>query len=107
MGIICTYPDSRPIRPMDTPSPISLSAGLLEFAAIYMPARDLARKTREEYERDVRGLAEYLESRELVYWDEVELKHLQGFLAQLEKQQLKRPHVTVNPIHSRHFSSIL
>lgn len=74
---------------MDTPSPISLSAGLLEFASIYMPARDLARKTREEYECDVRGLVEYLEGRELVYWDEVELKHLQGYLARLEKQQLK------------------
>ncbi|MFZ1397363.1 MAG: site-specific integrase, partial [Candidatus Promineifilaceae bacterium] len=54
-----------------------------------MPARDLARKTREEYECDVRGLVEYLEGRELVYWDEVELKHLQGYLARLEKQQLK------------------
>lgn len=74
---------------METPSPISLSAGLIEFASVYLPARDLARKTREEYERDVQGLIEYLVSLGLEYWDDVKLKHLRGYLADLEKQKLK------------------
>ena len=71
-----------------TPSPISLNAGLLEFVGVYMPSRDLARKTREEYERDVRGLVEYLQGIGLEYWDEVELKNLQGYLAELDGRKL-------------------
>ena len=72
----------------DSPSPISLSAGLLEFVGVYMPSRDLASKTREEYERDVQGLVDYLEGLGLQYWDEVGLKHLQGYLAELDKRKL-------------------
>ena len=71
-----------------TPAPISLSAGLLEFVGVYMPFRDLAQKTREEYERDVRDLVEYLSSLGLQYWDEVGLKHLQDYLAELDKRKL-------------------
>lgn len=71
-----------------TPTSISLSAGLLEFVGVYMPARDLASKTREEYERDVQGLVDYLSGLGLQYWDEVELKHLQGYLAELDKKKL-------------------
>ena len=68
---------------------MSLQAGLVEFETVYMPARDLASRTRGEYKRDILGLVEFLEARETGYWHEVGLPDLQSYLADLDRQKAK------------------
>lgn len=68
---------------------MSLQAGLVEFETVYMPARDLASRTREEYKRDILGLVEFLEARGIGYWHEVGLSDLQSYLADLDRQKAK------------------
>jgi len=64
---------------------LSLHAGLVEFETVYMPARDLASRTRGEYKRDILGLVEFLEARGIGYWHEVGLPDLQSYLADLDR----------------------
>ena len=59
------------------------------FQTVYMPARNLAQKTRQEYTRDVGAWLTFLETQEVERCDQVQLAHLQGFLAQLDAQGLK------------------
>jgi len=68
---------------------LSLQAGLVEFETVYMPARDLASRTRGEYKRDILGLVEFLEARGTGYWHEVGLPDLQSYLADLDRQKAK------------------
>jgi site-specific recombinase XerD len=68
---------------------LSLQAGLVEFETVYMPARDLASRTRGEYKRDILGLVEFLEARGVGYWHEVGLPDLQSYLADLDRQKAK------------------
>ncbi len=68
---------------------LSLQAGLVEFETVYMPARDLASRTRGEYKRDILGLVEFLEGRGIGYWHEVGLPDLQAYLADLDRQKAK------------------
>jgi site-specific recombinase XerD len=68
---------------------LSLQAGLVEFETVYMPARDLASRTRGEYKRDILGLVEFLEARGVGYWHEVGLPDLQAYLADLDRQKAK------------------
>jgi len=68
---------------------LSLLAGLVEFETVYMPARDLASRTRGEYKRDILGLVEFLETRGIGYWYEVGLPDLQAYLADLDRQKAK------------------
>jgi site-specific recombinase XerD len=68
---------------------LSLQAGLVEFETVYMPARDLASRTRGEYKRDILGLLEFLEARGIAYWHEVGLPDLQAYLADLDRQKAK------------------
>ncbi|HRN86778.1 MAG TPA: tyrosine-type recombinase/integrase [Candidatus Dojkabacteria bacterium] len=68
---------------------LSLLAGLVEFETVYMPARDLASRTRGEYKRDILGLVEFLEGRGTGYWHEVGLPDLQAYLADLDRQKAK------------------
>jgi site-specific recombinase XerD len=68
---------------------LSLQAGLVEFETVYMPARDLASRTRGEYKRDILGLVEFLEARGIGYWHEVGLPDLQSYLADLDRQKAK------------------
>lgn len=68
---------------------MSLLAGLVEFETVYMPARDLASRTRGEYKRDILGLVEFLETRGIGYWYEVGLPDLQAYLADLDRQKAK------------------
>ena len=68
---------------------MSLQAGLVEFETVYMPARDLASRTRGEYKRDILGLVEFLEARGVGYWHEVGLPDLQSYLADLDRQKAK------------------
>ena len=67
----------------------SLQAGLAEFETVYMPARDLAQRTRVEYSRDILGLIQFLEGRGIGYWHEVGLPDLQAYLADLDRQEAK------------------
>ena len=68
---------------------MSLQAGLVEFETVYMPARDLASRTRGEYKRDILGLVEFLKARGVGYWHEVGLPDLQSYLADLDRQKVK------------------
>jgi site-specific recombinase XerD len=68
---------------------LSLQAGLVEFETVYMPARDLASRTRGEYKRDILGLVEFLGARGIGYWHEVGLPDLQAYLADLDRQKAK------------------
>ena len=74
---------------MNTLCPLSLEAGLEQFKTIYMPSRNFANKTRQEYERDVEGFALFLKNQKIEEWHEVSLKHLQAFMAYLDNQALK------------------
>ena len=54
-----------------------------------MPARNYSARTREEYQRDLQNLADYLESRKLTSWQVVGLRDLQWYLAELDRRGLE------------------
>ena len=65
-----------------------LADGITEFATGYMPARNLAARTREAYQQDVSELALFLEERGITDWTVVGLRDLNHFLADLERRGL-------------------
>lgn len=67
----------------------TLYAGLLEFYCVYMPARGLTKKTREEYQRDAEQLIEYVQPYGIDYWHQVSEEHLLGYLAELTNKGFK------------------
>ncbi len=67
----------------------TLYAGLLEFCRVYMPARGLSKKTREEYQRDTEQVIEHVQPYDLNYWHQVGSSHLQGYLTELTSKGLK------------------
>ena len=69
--------------------PLSLHAGLEQFIVIYMPSRNFARKTREEYTRDVGELVAFLVQEGIEEWSQVGLQDLQAHLANLDALNLK------------------
>ncbi len=58
------------------------------FETVYMASRNLAQRTRKEYKTDVIQLAEFLQPRGVTKPQDVGLRHLQAFLAQLDSQGL-------------------
>jgi site-specific recombinase XerD len=68
---------------------LSLRAGLRQFDEVYMPARNLANKTRVEYRRDILQLVQFLEGREIDDWSQVGLGELQAYMAELDRQKQK------------------
>lgn len=74
---------------MNQLSPLSLGTGLVQFRFLYMPSRNLAKKTQEEYARDIEDLIGFLRSRGLEEWGQVGLANLQAYMVYLEGQALK------------------
>ncbi len=69
--------------------PLSLGTGLIQFRFLYMPSRNLAKKTQEEYTRDVEDLIGFLKNQGIEEWSQVGLENLQAYMAYLEGQALK------------------
>ena len=68
---------------------LSLAEGLHEFVTVYMPAKNLAQRTREEYAKDLRDLIQFLEQQHLPVWQDVDLRTLERYQADLDRRQLK------------------
>jgi site-specific recombinase XerD len=62
---------------------------LEEFCQVYMPGRNLAGRTREEYEKDLKDVIQFLEKRGLSTWQEVTLKDLYYYQAELDRRHLE------------------
>lgn len=71
------------------PQLLSLDDGLLEFAQVYMAARNYSTRTRQEYARDLDDLAAFLRDRNILHWTVVGTRDLQHYLAELDRRQLK------------------
>lgn len=69
------------LRPVKT-----LKQGLVLFAQVEMPARNLARRTREEYRADLEDLVAFLEERGVVKLSEVGLYELRLFQAEMDRR---------------------
>lgn len=69
--------------------PLSLGTGLVQFRFLYMPSRNLAKKTQEEYARDVEDLIGFLKNQGIEEWSQVGLEDLQVYMTYLESQALK------------------
>ena len=48
---------------------LNLETGLEQFAQVYMPARNFAARTRQEYQSDLEDLAAFLKERQVLYLD--------------------------------------
>jgi len=66
-----------------------LEGGLAQFAQVYMPARNYATRTREEYQADLENLAAFLKGRNISSWQVVGLRDLQHFMADLDRRHLE------------------
>jgi len=67
----------------------TLEAGLAQFVQVYMPARNFAARTREEYQADLEDLAAFLKGRRIASWKVVGLRDLQHFMAELDRRRLQ------------------
>jgi site-specific recombinase XerD len=67
---------------------LPLKDGLQAFVAVYMPARNYAGRTREEYASDLDDLITFLDSRQLTSWLVVGLRDLQAYMAELDRRGL-------------------
>ena len=67
---------------------LTLDAGLTHFRAVYMPARNYSKRTREEYESDLSDLISFLTTRNLTAWPVVGLRDLQSYMADLDRRGL-------------------
>ena len=46
---------------------LNLASGLEQFAQVYMPARNFAARTRQEYQSDLEDLAAFLKERKILF----------------------------------------
>jgi site-specific recombinase XerD len=67
---------------------LDLEGGLAQFAQVYMPARNFAARTRQEYQSDLSDLAAFLKERRILSWAVVGLRDLQHFMAELDRRKL-------------------
>ena len=67
---------------------LDLETGLAQFAQVYMPARNFAARTRQEYQSDLEDLAAFLKERQALTWSVVGLRDLQHFMAELDRKRL-------------------
>src|SRR5437870_10041943 len=69
--------------------PVRLSDAFNDYRATYMASRNMAPRTRLEYGRDISDLVQFLEDpTRLDDPEEVELKHLEHYLAELDRRGL-------------------
>ena len=80
---------------------LTLDAGLAHFKAVYMPARNYSKRTREEYESDLSDLISFLTLRNLTVWQVVGLRDLQSYLADLTAVAWLELIVTARPVLDR------
>ncbi|GIK65288.1 MAG: tyrosine recombinase XerC [Chloroflexota bacterium] len=66
----------------------TFQAALQEYQAVYMGARNLAERSRREYERDISQFLAFLETLHLFDFKKVEPKHIQAYLASLDTHHL-------------------
>jgi integrase/recombinase XerD len=64
---------------------ITLQQALDEFKTVYMPARNLAARTREEYSNDLKAFIDFLEKAGVTKTGEVSTLHLDRYLAKLDE----------------------
>ncbi|WP_448620066.1 tyrosine-type recombinase/integrase [Geodermatophilus sp. URMC 65] len=69
-------------------SPLTFSDALTAYSETRLASRNYARRTRREYLTDLRQLGEYLALVGVTTIDAVQRRHLEGFLAQLDRQVL-------------------
>ncbi len=67
----------------------TLAQALAQFETIGMRARNLATRTRREYARDLRDVLSYLEQGGATRLEEVGLRDLEGYLAELDRRGLQ------------------
>lgn len=70
-------------------TPVTLEQGLADFVDIFMPARNFSVRTREEYTRDLKGLIAFLSGQGIERWEQVGLRELQLYMAELDKRGLQ------------------
>ena len=58
------------------------------YGTVGMPARNLAQRTRVEYGKDLRDLADFLEARQVLMVEQVTLDHLEAYLAEMDHRGL-------------------
>jgi integrase/recombinase XerD len=63
---------------------ITLSQALEEFKTVYMPARNLAVRTRVEYANDLKGLIDYLATLGITRARDLKIVHVDRYLARLD-----------------------
>jgi site-specific recombinase XerD len=72
---------------MDLGSDPTLRAGIKYFEIVGMPVRGYTARTRDEYGRDLRDLAHFLESRGIVKLDQITLPHLEIYQAVMKQRR--------------------
>jgi site-specific recombinase XerD len=65
---------------------ITLGQGIEEYKNVYLPARNLAERTRQEYLNDLDHLVRFLEKLGKSRVEEIDLIHLERYLAELERR---------------------
>src|SRR4051812_21297221 len=69
-------------------SKLCLDEALRTYEEVHLASRNFAPRTRREYLTDLRQLCEYLGRLGVKRVDRVALLHLEGFLAELDRQHL-------------------
>ena len=67
---------------------ITLEQALEEYTTIFLPAHNLAEKTRRFYKDDLVQLLNFLTDRGVRHTHQLDLRHLNAFLADLDRQEL-------------------
>ncbi len=67
----------------------TLEQAIAAYETVGMPAKNLAARTRHEYANDLRFLATFLAERGITRLDQVGLRELERYLAELDRQGLK------------------
>lgn len=65
---------------------ITWKQALEEFETVYMPSRNLAKRTRIEYSNDLQAFIDFLEQSGIQRVGEIQIRHVDQFLARLEEQ---------------------
>src|SRR4051794_18087436 len=67
---------------------LSLADAIIVYKETHLASRNFAQRTRQEYLTDLGQLAEYLEGVSVRSIEQVQRRHLEGFLAQLDRLAL-------------------
>ena len=68
--------------------PLTLDQGLQEFVEVGMPYLKLSKETRKAYRRDLSDVVQFLKQQQVTTWDEVGLRNLQQYLADVDYRKL-------------------